>query len=186
MARIDLPSYEIMSARQQAVHELIASGPRGRVRGPLAVWLHRPDLAERAQALGEYCRWGSALPGRLRELAILVTAVHWQAGFEWNAHAPLALKEGLSQDIVETLRLGGTPAFDRADEDLVYRFSTELLSTRSLSDEIWSTAHDALGPLVVDLIGVLGYYALISMTIKAAGVDEQEGSINTFAQDDAN
>ena len=69
-----LPAPAEMSVEQRTIHDMIASGPRGGVRGPLALWLHRPELADKAQALGRYCRYEICLPSRLSELAILTTA----------------------------------------------------------------------------------------------------------------
>ena len=66
-------------------HDAIASGPRGQVVEPLAVWLNRPALADKTQQLGRYCRHDSSLPPRLSELAILVTARIWDATFEWQS-----------------------------------------------------------------------------------------------------
>ncbi|WP_420227689.1 carboxymuconolactone decarboxylase family protein [Pigmentiphaga litoralis] len=94
----------VMTDHQRKVYDMIASGPRGRVRGPLAVWLNRPGLAEHAQALGQYCRYDSSLPPRLSELAILVLARHWNSEFEWWAHKAIALKAGLPADVIDAIR----------------------------------------------------------------------------------
>lgn len=154
--------------RQKEVYEAIASGPRGQVRGPLAVWLTRPDLADRAQSLGRYCRYDSSLPSRLSELAILVTGRYWSAEFEWQAHKAIALEAGLSRAVVDALRDGTSPPFDQEDEAAVYDFARALLQDRSVSDVMFERAVSVLGyEAVVDLTGILGYYALISMTIKA-------------------
>src|SRR3546814_20626778 len=92
----------------------IMSGPRGRVRGPLAVWLHRPGLAEPAQALGQYCRYDSSLDPALSELAILTMAALWRAEFEWWAHYPIAIKEGISPSVAESIRRAVRP--ERSEE----------------------------------------------------------------------
>src|SRR5690606_39624540 len=127
MARLDPPEVHDMSTHQRRVHDAIASGPLGRVRGPLAIWLHRPGLAEHAQALGQYCRYDSSLPPRLSELAILVMAAQWKSAFEWWAHYPIAIKAGVPEAALEQLRQGETPVFAEADESVVYRIMTELL-----------------------------------------------------------
>ncbi|NQV99869.1 MAG: carboxymuconolactone decarboxylase family protein [Rhodospirillales bacterium] len=165
-----------MTARQQQVSETIASGPRGAVRGPLAVWLYRPELADRAQALGQYCRFESCLPPRLSELAILVTARLWNSEYEWAAHKPIALKGGLAPEIVEAIRCGREPAFAQADEAVVYRFATSLHQNRHIDDALYADAVAILGDEgVVDLTGILGYYTLISMTINVFKVATADG-----------
>ena len=172
MSRLDKPAYEKMSPEQQAVHDDIASGPRGAVQGPLGVWLWRSELASRAQTLGRYCRYDSSLPPRLSELAILLTARHWSAEFEWQSHKQPALDAGVNPAIVEAIRNGHKPDFNSAEEQIVYDFSTELQNNKKVSDSTYASAIKILGKeSVVDLVGVLGYYALISMTINAFEVD---------------
>lgn len=182
MSRLAPLAPDQLSPQQRAVFDAIASGPRGQVRGPLAVWLHSADLAAKAQDLGAYCRYGSSLEPRLSELAILMTATHWQAGFEWFAHAPAALKGGLTPDQVEALRLGVEPAFQRDDEKAVYAFADALLKTRKVPQAVYDQAVAVLGERgVVDLTGVLGYYALISMTITAFDIKVPAGEIDVYA-----
>jgi 4-carboxymuconolactone decarboxylase len=166
MARIDPIDPDQMTARQREIYETIASGPRGGVRGPLAVWLHCPALAEQAQALGRYCRYETSLPPRLSELAILVTASVWNSEFEWQAHEPIALKAGVSHEIAAAIRSRSEPHFERTDEAVVYRFAKELHTARKISDALYAEAVSLLGQEgVLDLVGILGYYTLISMTI---------------------
>lgn len=176
MSRIAPPDPETLTPRQKEVYDAIASGPRGRVRGPLAVWLHRPDLADAAQRLGRYCRYDTSLPPRLSELAILATARVWNSEFEWAAHKPIALEAGISPRIVEAIRTGGVPAFEKDDEAVVYDFAVTLHSERKVSDALYARAVEVLGEeTVVDLTGLLGYYTLISMTINVFEVPLPEG-----------
>ena len=119
MTRLPVPVPDEMSAEQRAVHDRIASGPRGGVRGPLALWLHRPELADNAQALGRYCRYETCLPPRLSELAILTTARIWVAAYEWQAHLQPAREAGLSEEVIVALRNDMTPSFHIPDEELV-------------------------------------------------------------------
>jgi len=172
MARIPELDVETLSAEQTKVHRAISAGPRGEVRGPLAVWLHRPMLADKAQQLGQYCRYDSSLPPRLSELAILVTARIWQSEFEWQSHETPAREAGLSGAVIAALSKDEEPAFTQQDESVVYRFSRELNLNRKVSDSLYGEAEQLLGrDTLIDLVGVLGYYSLISMTINAFEVD---------------
>jgi 4-carboxymuconolactone decarboxylase len=173
---------EDLSPEQRRVHDAILSGPRGVVQGPLKVWLNSPELADRAQALGAFCRFGTVLPSRLSELAIITTGAYWKAGFEWAVHAPIALKTGLDPDAVEAIRKGEPPTFAKPDEAAVHAFASELLSNRKVSDATYRRAEKELGSrALVDLVGILGYYGLISMTIVAFEVPVPEGSPEPFA-----
>ena len=181
MARLPDIEPDALTTEGRRVYDAILSGPRGIVQGPLRVWVNSPGLADKAQALGAFCRYGTSLPPRLSELAILVTGAHWQAGFEWAVHAPIALEAGLHPEAVEAIRTGGEPAFAAADERAVYRFASELLRTRRVSDETFRLATEALGHVaLVDLVGVLGYYGLISMTINAFAVPLPDGAADPF------
>jgi 4-carboxymuconolactone decarboxylase len=171
-----------MSAEQRRVHDTIAAGPRGAVRGPLAVWLHRPELAQRAQELGRHCRFDLGLPARLRELAILVTARIWGAEFEWWSHAPLAREAGLSAEVIEAIRSGAEPLFERDDEALIHEFARTLHRERRIGEALYRRAVERLGePALVDLTGLLGYYTLISMTINVFEVDLPAGATPALA-----
>ena len=177
MPRLPVPAPAEMSAEQRTIHDRIASGPRGGVRGPLALWLRRPELADKAQALGRYCRYETCLPPRLSELAILTTARIWDAAYEWQAHLQPAREAGLSEGVIVALGEDTTPAFHSADEELVYSFTRELNLTKAVSDDLYARTVAGLGPdATVDLVGVLGYYSLISMTIKAFDVLPPDGA----------
>ena len=119
------------SPEQKKVHEAILAGPRGKVVGPMKVWLKNPGLAEHAQALGAYCRFGSSLPPRLSELAICITGSFWKANYEWFAHAPLAIKAGIDAAAIEAIRTGAKPTFTKADEQAIYDFVSEMVDDQA-------------------------------------------------------
>ena len=168
MARLQTIEKTDMTERQKQIYDEIVSGPRGQVRGPLSIWLYRPELADRAQRLGQYCRYDTSLEPRLSELAILTTARIWDAAFEWQAHVPHALAGGVDSSIIDSLSADQTPSFVSKDEEIVYAVTREINITRQLSDDTYTQVVKILGvEATVDLIGLLGYYALISMTINA-------------------
>src|SRR6516162_527357 len=115
MSRYDEIKPDAMTPAQKRVHDLIASGKRGRVSGPFAVLLRTPDICEHASQLGEHLRWGTSLSPRLSELAICMTARFWRAQYEWYAHAPLAVKAGVPEAAIEAIRTGGAPSFAATD-----------------------------------------------------------------------
>jgi 4-carboxymuconolactone decarboxylase len=162
---------EQMSPAQQKAADAIASGPRGGLRGPFNAWLRSPEFADRAQRVGEYIRYSSTVPKKLNEFAILITARHWNARFEWYAHYPLALQAGLEPAVAADLAQGQRPRGMSEDEAVVYDFSTELRRDKQVSDATFARAKALLGEAgIVDLIGVNGYYDLVSMTLNTAGV----------------
>jgi 4-carboxymuconolactone decarboxylase len=165
-----LAESELDPAQLKVYRELMA-GPRGGVRGPFNALLRSPVLVDRVQKLGEFLRFESSLSARLNEFAILITARHWNAQYEWFAHYPHALKGGLKPEVAADLAQGKRPANMQDDEAIVYDFCTELHQKKSVSDAIFATAVKKFGERgVVDLIGVSGYYTLVSMVLN---VDRQ-------------
>jgi 4-carboxymuconolactone decarboxylase len=167
--RLPIPDEAQMTDAQRSLLEAIRSGPRGQSitpRGPFAVWLHAPEFGHLAQALGGHCRYKTALPARLSEFAILCTARQWRAQYEWFAHAPLAEKAGVSAKTIADLRAGREPKSAPKDERAIYAFARELYKTNRVSDRTYKRAQAFLSDAaMVELVGILGYYALISMTL---------------------
>ena len=177
MTRLPELDPDAMSPEQRQVHDAIAQGPRGNVRGPFHAWLRSPELCRRAQELGAFCRFGSSLPPRLSELAILTVARHTTCQVEWYLHEPIARDAGLPDDAIEAIGNGRPPEFTHEDERAVHAAVTELLETHRLSDETYA---DALAPLgergVVDLVGIVGYYVLVALTLNGFEVPVPDGA----------
>jgi len=163
-----LPAFDAATAspEQKAVLDEILAGPRGNLNGPFLGWIYSPELAQHAQRLGAFCRYNTGLPLRLSELAILVTAARWQAQAEWYIHHPIALKAGVPEALAEQIRTGVEPHFDDADDALIYAFATELYDAKRVSDETYARTMARFGrEVTVNLVGLLGYYALVAMTL---------------------
>jgi 4-carboxymuconolactone decarboxylase len=155
-----------MSDAQRKVYREIASGPRGGVRGPFNALLRSPELADRAQKLGEYVRFNASLPEQLKEFAILITARHWSAQYEWHAHHAHAMKAGLPPAIAADLAEGRRPAGMNDDAAAVYDFCRELHETKTVGNAAYATVLEKFGERgVVDLIAISGYYTLVSMVL---------------------
>jgi 4-carboxymuconolactone decarboxylase len=177
MARIPLLTLEQMSPEQRRVHDAVVSGPRGAMVGPLRAALHNPELADRWQQLGALLRYRTSLPPRLSELAILVTARHWDCQYEWHAHERHARAAGLPDSVIEAIRRGAHPAFESAEDEMIYRYAVELHRTRFVSDATYARVLERFGaPGAVELTALLGYYAMVAMTLNAHELPLPEGA----------
>ncbi|MFQ5764995.1 MAG: carboxymuconolactone decarboxylase family protein [Rhodospirillales bacterium] len=177
MERLSTLDPESLSPRQRDVYDKVA-GTRGGVRGPFAVLLRCPEIADGVQALGAQLRFAGGLPGRLRELAILTTARFWTAQYEWAAHAPIAEKEGLDPAVIDAIAQWRKPVFDAAEEKAVYDFCHESLGRRRVGDDTYARALESLGEDgVVELAAVVGYYSLISTVLNAFEVAPRDGAV---------
>ena len=162
---------EAMTTEQKAMYDGIMAGPRHSIEGPFNAWLRSPVLGDRLQRVGEYLRFNTTIPHNLNEFAILITAVEWTSGFEWYAHYPLAMKAGLEPAKATDLQEGRRPANMTADETLVYDFATQLHRRHQVTDAVFDAAVKRFGEQgVTDLIALLGYYGLVSMTLNVAEV----------------
>ncbi|HEX5230290.1 MAG TPA: carboxymuconolactone decarboxylase family protein [Bryobacteraceae bacterium] len=159
-------AYDSMTPDQKKMVESILSGPRTSLDGPFNVLLRSPEMGDLAQKLGAYARFHSSLPPRLSEMAILITGRFWTAQFEWQAHHRNALAAGLSPAVIDSIAAGKRPASMQPDEEAVYNFCTELLKTHHVGDATFKAAKDKFGERgVVDMIGIVGYYQLVSMLL---------------------
>ena len=174
MARIKIRTPEEMTAEQRRVYQETLAGRRGRVPAPLVAWLESPPLADHAQKLGEFLRYQTLLAPRLSELAILVVARHWTAQFEWTAHKAEALKAGLDPQIIADIAHRRPPRFRNPDESVVYDFSATLNQRQRIPTTLYDRAVATIGLRgVVELVGILGYYTLISMTLNTFEIDPE-------------
>jgi 4-carboxymuconolactone decarboxylase len=170
-------TYEQMTPEQKALTDHIMSGPRASMGGPFNVLLRSPEMGDLTQQLGAYIRFKSSIPRKLNEMAILMTARAWTAQYEWYAHKPLALQAGLNPAIADAIAQGKRPSSMAADEETVYNFCSELLNTRHVSDATFAATVKAFGERgVVDLIGVTGYYHLISAILNVDRYPLPEGA----------
>jgi 4-carboxymuconolactone decarboxylase len=116
-----------------------------------------------------YLRWQTSVPLKLNEFAILIVGRQWRSQVEWFAHEPLALKAGLSPEIVADLKKNRRPANMPPEEAVVYDFITELTTRHAVSDETFANAKQLLGEQqVVDLTAVAGTYITIAMMLAMA------------------
>ena len=136
--------------------------------GPFIPLLESPELMTRVSALGEYLRFRSALPPRLSELAILITAAHWKQSYEWEIHAPAALKAGIPQSVVEAVWMGERPSGLADDQQALYDLCVALHRERAARGEVVRRAEGVLGEqATIDAIAICGYYALLAMVLNS-------------------
>lgn len=175
-----------MNEAQRGLLGSLRAGPRGKsmtVRGPFAAWMHAPELGELAQRLGAHCRYRTRLPARLSEFAILCTARAWRAQYEWYAHAPMAADAGVKPKTIADLQAGREPKSAPKDERAIYAFVQELYKTRRVSDRTYKRVQSLLGDAAtVELVGILGYYVLISMTLNVFRMLPPESEKLAFAE----
>jgi 4-carboxymuconolactone decarboxylase len=185
--RFPLIPVDKLNAEQRAVYYSIRGGPRaqlasfkaaepGPLGGPFNMMLRSPEIGNIVQSLGGAIRFKSALPAKLNEFAICITARYWTANYEWHAHCRLALEAGLDAAKAQAVAENRRPDNMDEAEAVVYDFSHELHHKKAVSDATFKRALDCFGERgVFDLIAVNGYYSLISMVLNVDRVPLPDG-----------
>ena len=163
-----IPPQKMTDAQRKAASELQEA--RGyALRGPWHPLLRSPDLMGRVLELSDYLRFNSALPPRLSEFAILITAREWTQQYEWQAHYDLAIKGGLKPEIARAVAEGRRPEGMAEDEAALHALISELLHHKSVSDDTYAKAIARFGEQgVVDAVAISGYYTTIAMILNTA------------------
>jgi 4-carboxymuconolactone decarboxylase len=158
-----------LSDQQRPLGEQIMKVSSVGLGGPYNPMMRSPVLGQKMFDLLYYLRWQTSLPLKLNEFAILIIGRQWRSQVEWFAHAPLAVKAGLSPEIVEDLKRNKRPSSMPAEEAIVYDFVTELTTKHEVSDETFARARQLLGEQqTVDLTAVAGTYITIAMILAMA------------------
>ena len=156
---------QLTDAQKPLAEEILKVSSVG-LGGPYNPLLRSPVLGQRMFDLLHYLRWETSVPLKLNEFAILIIGRQWRSQVEWFAHAPLAVKAGLSPDIVAELKAGKRPSNMSAEEAAVYDFVTDLTTKHAVSDETFERAKKLLGEQqVVDLTTLAGTYISIAMLL---------------------
>jgi 4-carboxymuconolactone decarboxylase len=137
--------------------------------GPYNPILRSPVFGQKMFDLLYYLRWQTSVPLKLNEFAILITGRQWRSQVEWFAHVPIAIKAGLSPDIIAELKTNKRPSNMPPEEAVVYDFVTELATKHEVSDETFNRAKKLLGEQqVVDLTAAAGTYVSVAMILAMA------------------
>jgi 4-carboxymuconolactone decarboxylase len=169
--RLPLPKREELSAEAQQSYDRLAT-PGGEnlrgLRGPGGIQLHSPELSRRSRPVNRYLRFEAGLGGRVRELAILTTARELDSQFEWAAHEPAALAEGIAAETIDRIRYRrGLDGLDEADR-IVIALGREIFGARKVSSETYASVLQQFGRRgLVDLVALMGNYAATAALLTA-------------------
>ena len=151
-------------AQKKAATDMMAS--RKSLDGPFNGMLRSPELGDRLQRVGHYVRFMSPVPASVREIAILLTARHWSAQFEWHAHRRLGLEAGLAPAVCDAIADGRRPAGLDPAHQAGYDFAAGLLATGQVDDAAFDAVVRQWGEAgAADLIGTVGYYTTVSFVL---------------------
>jgi 4-carboxymuconolactone decarboxylase len=180
--RLKLLSPSEMNAAQKETYDESIAGKRGAPPAPMMAWLNSPEMARHATRLGEMLRFDTSFPPKLSEIAILVTARHWTAHYEWYAHKRLALKGGLDPKIIEDIRVRRIPTFNDPKAKMIYELAKSLHEGHGVAKPLYDEAVEVLSLRgVVEIIGLCGYYTMVSMTLNTFEFEVPGGELSELA-----
>ncbi len=176
MARLpDLTRDQLKSEDQQYYDEIV--GSRGSVRGPYGVLLHSPKLAARVANTGTYVRFECEMPNSLKEVVIITTAREIKSQYEFTAHARLAREANVSDETIKAIAQGTAPQGLSGDEELLVRFTQQLLRDHKVSDATYNAVKDRFGVQgTVDVTGLIGHYLLVGQFLAVFDVELAPGT----------
>jgi 4-carboxymuconolactone decarboxylase len=158
--------YDEMTPEQKTMIDHLLAGERQGARGPFNVLLRSPEVGDLAQQFGGSMRFHTALPKDVSETIIIMTGRFWMAQYEWNAHKAAALKNGVKLEIADAIATGKRPIGMSPDMAVAYNLIDELLTTHQVTDATFQAAADKYGEKgVVDIMGLSGWYCLVSMLL---------------------
>lgn len=174
--RFEEPDPEKMDAETRRVYDMVL-GNRGRLPGPFRIWLANPEFSEIAEEFGRRVRFRSGLSRRVVELATIIACRNAKAQYAWHSHRNAARKEGIPEDVIVAIRDGKTPDIEDETEAAVYAFCHEVLENKSVSDETFHRIDSLIGrPALVDLMGLIGFYGVVAITLNAFGIPPAGGA----------
>jgi 4-carboxymuconolactone decarboxylase len=180
--RLKLLSPGEMNADQKQTYDESIASKRGSPPPPMMAWLNSPEMARHATRLGAMLRFDTIFPAKLSEIAILVTARHFSSHYEWYAHKRLALKGGMDPKIIEDIRQRRTPTFDDPKGKMIYDVAKSLHEGHGLAQGLYDEAVKLLTERgIVEIIGLCGYYTMVSMTLNTFQFPLPDGEISELA-----
>jgi len=158
-------------------YDRVAALRNGAVSGPYGVLLHSPELAEQAAAVGQYVRWNSDLTPAQRETAIMTVARQFDARLMWGAHVRLAREAGVREELIKAIGQRANLGELAENEAAIIRYVRELLHTNRVTNRAFEELRTLLGNRgIVDLTGLIGYYALVGFTLNAFEIEPADGA----------
>jgi 4-carboxymuconolactone decarboxylase len=146
------------------------------LQGPAGIQLYSSRTAPHLTAINRYLRFEAGLPPRVREIAILATAREMNSQFEWVAHEPEALKQGVEQSVIDVIKHRRSTAGLDTTDAAVIELGRQIWRDHKVTSELFARAKALLGPnKLVDLVLLMGNYAGTAALLTAVDMQLHPG-----------
>ncbi len=168
--RLPAPDRGQMSNDGKEIYDkILGSGSRTitGVKGPFGIHLYNPKLAELEHAFSQYLRFDAGLNGYIRELAILVTAREMDSRFEWAAHEPMGIKEGLEPEVISIVKYRKNIARLKEPEAIIIKLGREMFGRKKVTSTTFTCALEVFGTKqLVSLVCLMAHYAAVAAELR--------------------
>ena len=176
--RLPLPKREDLDEAGKKHYDRV-SAPGASIaglQGPSGIQLYSPNTAEHTRALNRYLRYEAGFPPRVREIAILATAREMDSQFEWVAHEPEALKEGVEPAVIDAIKhRKSTAGLDETDATVI-ELGRQIFRDHKVTPETFAKAKALFGPTkLVELVMLMGNYAGTAALLTAVDMQLHAG-----------
>jgi 4-carboxymuconolactone decarboxylase len=177
--RLPLPKREDVAESERAAFDELADPKAPSIRGmigPAGIRLWSPKLATLTHPGNRYVRFEAGFSPHEREVAILATARESDSRFEWAAHEPEALKEGVPQATIDAIKHRRSTARLDATDAIIVEFAREIFGARKVTSETFARVLKRFGPRkTVDLVSLMGNYAATAALLCAFDMQLDDG-----------
>jgi 4-carboxymuconolactone decarboxylase len=160
--RLPLPNREDLDDAGKATYDR-ATKPGATIaglQGPAGIQLFSPKTAALHTAMNRYLRFEAGFTPHVREVAILTTAREMDSQFEWVAHEPEALKEGVPQEVIDVIKhRRSTAGLDETDATVI-ELGRQVWRDHKVKPETFAKMKALFGPTkLIELVMLMGNYA---------------------------
>jgi 4-carboxymuconolactone decarboxylase len=169
MARIPVVTRDVVPEEFREAFDELTRETGGTISGgPGSITINSPEMSRRRSHVTAYLRFESTFSKRIQELAILATARAMDCPYIWNAHAPAARHEGVSDALVDALRDRQPLPPMAADESAIINFCTQFYQNHRVSSSAFQIALEQFGVQhLVEITALMGNYAQTAFFLNA-------------------
>ena len=176
--RLPLPKREDLDDTGKRLYDRVAApgASIAGLQGPSGIGLYSPKASEHARALNRYLRFEAGFAPRIREIAILTTAREMDSQFEWAAHEPEALKEGVEPRVIDIIKhRQSTSGLDETDATVI-ELGRQIFRDHKVTPEMFAKTKALFGPnMLVELVMLMGNYASTAALLTAVDMQLHSG-----------
>jgi 4-carboxymuconolactone decarboxylase len=146
------------------------------LQGPAGLQLFSPKTAAHHSAINRYLRYEAGFTPHVREVAILTTAREMDSQFEWVAHEPEAIKEGVPQNVIDVIKHRRSTAGLNETDAIVIELGRQIWRDHKVTSETFAKAKSIFGPnKLVELVMLMGNYAATAALLTAVDMQLHAG-----------